>query len=1028
MEGRNGPRGPIPTRGRVVRLVGAPVPKEETVETVIRRTRGLACAAWCILALGAVRAAEGQTTEFRAFWADAFHEGFKSASEIDAMVSRAVAGRYNAIVAEVMASQDDLGNSHGAYWNSSIVPKAPDISGGIDPLAYLVQRAHASGLEVHAWLVAYRIGSTWPPHGNSTLTAHPEYVMVPQGSMGLMAKVGSDYVLDPGSPDVQEYLVSIVRELVTNYAIDGIHWDYIRYTQTDAGYPSSLSYARSGLARFKRISGYPGTPPATGYTPWDDFRRREVTELVRRTRAEIASVAGNPRQPLRHSAALITWGDAPASFSASSAWARFQNWEEWMRLGFLDMGIPMTYYDETVYPTWYRNWVAREMGWRYQRYMVVGPAIYLNTFANSIAQMRYARDAGADGLCTYSYYATKSPSTNDWGWYGHVASNLFTTAAATPAMPWRRPETAAEGTLWGRVTDGYTGLPIDDASVQVGSASPVKTDGNGYYVATMVPAAGAGTPYPVTASKTGYTPVSHTNVIVRPGDVVRDDLAFNGTPPPTITEHPQSQGVCPGTTAFLSVTATGEGTLFYAWEKNGAAMSDGGHYSGCATSTLAVSNFDAGDAAPYRCVVRNAGGSTTSGTAALSLGTTTITQQPQPKMVPAGGTATFSVGATGRAPLTYQWQKNAVNLDEAGHYAGTTTATLTVSAADEDDVASYRCVVTGGCDTATSGEAVLALEGSGPEHVVESREGGRNHDSYSEIGTLTSSNSKSTAAGTTAGIGSRWAYMNRSVYGINKAVYGFTPTITGMYQVFATWPASSNASSHVEHIVTHAGGSATVALDQDRNTNPGGANNWNLLGQYRLAADTAYTVTQTNENYSDSEVFRADAVKWVLISVLPPPPAITQQPQPAHVRSGAAAAFTVSATGEGVLTYRWLRDGTDLTDDARVSGAGTSSLTISDAERADEGMYRCRVSNAGGDTMSDEAALAVHGAGDLDLDGDVDLSDLSRFQACFNGPNQTPANADCADADLDGDGDVDLADFTTFNACYNGPNNPPACR
>jgi Concanavalin A-like lectin/glucanases superfamily len=64
---------------------------------------------------------------------------------------------------------------------------------------------------------------------------------------------------------------------------------------------------------------------------------------------------------------------------------------------------------------------------------------------------------------------------------------------------------------------------------------------------------------------------------------------------------------------------------------------------------------------------------------------------------------------------------------------------------------------------------------------------------------------------------------------------------------------------------------------------------------------------------------------------------------------------------------------------------------------------------------------------DFDNDGDVDLADFSHFQACFNGPNRSPAASGCDDSDLDHDHDVDLADFATFQACFNGPNRPPAC-
>jgi len=79
--------------------------------------------------LGALLAgsAAAQTTEFRGMWADVWHEGYKSTTQIDAMVARAVQGRYNAIFPEVLAYQDSGSNAHGAYWDSAIVPMATDI-------------------------------------------------------------------------------------------------------------------------------------------------------------------------------------------------------------------------------------------------------------------------------------------------------------------------------------------------------------------------------------------------------------------------------------------------------------------------------------------------------------------------------------------------------------------------------------------------------------------------------------------------------------------------------------------------------------------------------------------------------------------------------------------------------------------------------------------------------------------------------------------------------------------------------------
>jgi len=478
--------------------------------------------------------------EFRAFWADAFHAGFKSVSEIDTMISWALAGNYNAIIAEVLAFQDQGANGHGAYWNSGIVPRAADIVGGIDPLAELVQRAHAAGLQVHAWLVAFRVSSSWPPAGNPILAAHPEWLMVRQADMNQGPRPLVDgnpnttdyYTLDPGSPDVQQYLTAIVRELVTNYAIDGIHWDYIRYTQVDAGYPTDLSYDRSTLRRFQAITGYPGVPAPTGVTAWDDFRRRTITELVRRTMPEVATIP-NPQQPLRHTAALITWYPASANFQQTNAYRLFCDWKYWQQQGYLDATVPMCYFDEGTYGSTYRAWVQNSIQWAYDyaRHVYIGVGIYLNTFADSVTQMLYARSAGAHGLTTYSYMSTNDAGQPWSTWYLYAAANVFTAPVPVPAMPWRDPLTATQGNVYGRVTIGTTGAPLDNATILLAGIPQVQTDGNGFYVLTRLSATPAGNPLPLSAAAPGFDEVLRPAVRVMPAGFTEANFALGGWKP-----------------------------------------------------------------------------------------------------------------------------------------------------------------------------------------------------------------------------------------------------------------------------------------------------------------------------------------------------------------------------------------------------------------------------------------------------------------------------------------------------------------
>jgi hypothetical protein len=188
---------------------------------------------------------------------------------------------------------------------------------------------------------------------------------------------------------------------------------------------------------------------------------------------------------------------------------------------------------------------------------------------------------------------------------------------------------------------------------------------------------------------------------------------------PTITQQPAAQTVCPGATATFTVAASGTGTLTYQWQKNGANMNDVGHYSGALTATLTVSNVDTGDAANYRCVVSNAGGSTNSSQAALTVkAATAITQQPQSQAVNAGGTATFSVTATGDGTPAYAWSKDGQPLSDDGRIVGAATATLTINSVVPEDAGSYSVEVTGGCGDVSSQSATLTVNALPPPQVT----------------------------------------------------------------------------------------------------------------------------------------------------------------------------------------------------------------------------------------------------------------------------------------------------------------------
>ena len=195
------------------------------------------------------------------------------------------------------------------------------------------------------------------------------------------------------------------------------------------------------------------------------------------------------------------------------------------------------------------------------------------------------------------------------------------------------------------------------------------------------------------------------------GNVTSNNASLTVNPDPvapSITVQPASQTITAGQTATFSVSASGTAPLSYQWEKNGAAI------SGATSSTYitpAETNSDTG--ALFSVVVSNSAGTATSNSAVLTVNPAsvapTITSQPAGQTITAGQTATFSVGASGTAPLSYQWEKNGAAIGGATSSTYTTPAETT-----SDSGAQFSVVVRNSVGSATSNGATLTVNPATP--------------------------------------------------------------------------------------------------------------------------------------------------------------------------------------------------------------------------------------------------------------------------------------------------------------------------
>jgi uncharacterized protein (TIGR02145 family) len=275
----------------------------------------------------------------------------------------------------------------------------------------------------------------------------------------------------------------------------------------------------------------------------------------------------------------------------------------------------------------------------------------------------------------------------------------------------KNPATPETGIIQGRVMNTAGDALIVGASVSTNPpTSAVSTDTQGKYIINgVLPGQ-----YTVAASKDGYNPGS-VAVSVAAGQTTTADiyLGINSTisSAPTIITQPQSQTVTVGQSVTFSVTASGTGQLSYQWKKDGVDI------SGATTNSYSISNAQNSNAGIYTVTASNSAGNVTSNGAVLTVSAApvppTITSQPQSWEVAAGHSVTFSVVATGTAPLSYQWYKNGTAI------SGATSSSYSLSNVQITDTGTYTVTVSNGTLPNATSYGILQIVNSVQDSVTD---------------------------------------------------------------------------------------------------------------------------------------------------------------------------------------------------------------------------------------------------------------------------------------------------------------------
>ena len=364
--------------------------------------------------------------EVRALWV--VRTTLTSPEKIRQLVNSAADNGFNTLIVQIRGRGD-------AYYNSKVEPRAAELKDQprtFDPLAFTLAEAHKRGLKVHGWINTNLLANldALPAHPDHVYNKHPEWLAVPkpvaaelhdmaprdpayrqkivEWSRGNRAELEGVYT-GPANPKVRDHLYKIWMDVLKRYAVDGLHFDYVRFASPD------FDYSRTSLKNFRKwlepqltsderhqlkqsLKTNPLAAPEMFAAKFADFQRAQVTSLVERIYKGVKK-----RRPDALVSAAVFANDENAYTR------RFQDWRRWLQMGILDVACPMAYTTETaVFQKQIE--VATRTAHEAKRRVWAGIGAYRIPSESAVEKINVARSLNAEGFILFSYDFTARPS------------------------------------------------------------------------------------------------------------------------------------------------------------------------------------------------------------------------------------------------------------------------------------------------------------------------------------------------------------------------------------------------------------------------------------------------------------------------------------------------------------------------------------------------------------------------------------------------------------------------------------------
>lgn len=364
----------------------------------------------------------------------------KQQAELIAILDKLKAANFNTVLFQARTRGDVLYRSAFEPFNAILTGKSGK-DPGYDPLAFAIEECHKRGMECHAWMVAL-------PLGNRRHVASLGSASVTKKRRSICVPYKREYFLNAGNPETKHYLMSLVSEVVNNYDIDGVHFDYLRYPEHARNFPDRQSFRKYRNGR-----------------SLEQWRRDNITEIVRHIYHGVKAL----KPWVKVSTSPVGKYDDTSRYSAKG-WnayhSVYQDVQGWMAEGIQDQIYPMMYFRGNSFYPFALDWQEQSYG----RHVIPGLGIYFlderegNWDIEEIErQINFIR---SNELAGEAHYRAKYLMNNTKELYDVLQNVYYQAPALQPPMTWidsiapthptdLKIEKQADGTLlsWQESTD-----------------------------------------------------------------------------------------------------------------------------------------------------------------------------------------------------------------------------------------------------------------------------------------------------------------------------------------------------------------------------------------------------------------------------------------------------------------------------------------------------------------------------------------------------------------------------------------------